>query len=102
LDSLPPTVSQETQAEVLAATGTDDRQLSAAHAQRLAQGAGRETVQFDATRSDGPAEQLKKASDSNPLESNALCVVLHADVTAYNERRRSDSNRRWRICNPLP
>jgi integrase len=35
LDSLPPTVSQETQAEVLAATGTDDRQLSAAHAQRM-------------------------------------------------------------------
>ena len=103
LDALP-TWSEQSEPVALQATGTDAAAASNPRlsAQRVAQQSERETVPIRAnpcTSIDAAATENKSPADSQ-VEPPGEVVQMSA--TADEQRRRWESNPRWRICNPLP
>ena len=106
LDALPSAVGEdeppsenEARAGQLRATGTDHhRSEDAQGAQRRAQQSRRDIVRIDATEREGAPDEGAHEKPPKPR--------LHTDLggTVRNpaKRRRADSNRRCRICNPMP
>jgi hypothetical protein len=97
----PPGVGPEN--EVLRATGTDGtKTYESKGAQHLAQQIGRETVPFSAK----PGEKIAACSAENESpdasQVEAPGDIVRASATTDDQRRRWESNPRWRICNPLP
>ena len=81
--------------EVLAATGTDDSRVGAQH---QAQQSDRETGRVAATGCDGRTEPSAQRESPKTLPM----ADLGEKQRVKRKRRRPDSNRGWRICNPLP
>ena len=106
LDALPDfDHRQSVQAETsqLRATGTDDASTYVAEgAQRVAQQTVRDLVLNDAKPSDSDLICLALNESPRASQVEAQGEVMLAGATASDKRRRSESNRRWRICNPLP
>jgi integrase len=99
----------DTQPQAMAATGTDNA-IPDCNMAAYRQQYGSKTVQKVASRrernSDCPGDDDHRGDDSQVIAMTSLSDNSR-DVAEPNEkgkekRRRPDSNRRWRICNPLP
>ena len=106
LDTLPDfdrRQSEPIEAAVLLATGTDDAMsYDVEGAQRRAQQSERESVRIDTKPSDCDVIRLAINESPDASQVEAPGDVVRASATTSDKRRRSESNRRWRICNPLP
>ena len=114
LDALPSTTPSEpdAQPQVMAATGTDDQTADFKVGANGAQLNGKSCENRPNVASGG--ETTRGAGRARSRETDepqivTLSAVGKEKATVANrgereceKRRRSDSNRRWRICNPLP
>jgi len=104
LDKLPRPPDSRSDAPVampLQATGTDGNSL----AQKLAHAETNWPQNRPALTASQPSLVASRCTETNTPNSNAV-EELGASVSSFpaenSKRRRSESNRRWRICNPLP
>ncbi|REK12998.1 MAG: hypothetical protein DWQ37_10255 [Planctomycetota bacterium] len=100
LDGLPAFGGNEAEAGELRATGTDGiNALEQNGAQHLAQQLGGESVLFGATSCLN--ETLASANENPPASPQAepSREVMRDGAAGNDERRRWESNPRWRICN---
>jgi len=93
----------EVEAAAQRATGTDGQPESAterahesAHTQTAREGSGWHSAA--SVRADAPPEPRTPAKPESPT----IPGVFAGTAGAKGKRLRSESNRRWRICNPLP
>ena len=108
LDALPAVVGGDpSMPATLEATGTDDvatpdPKRAAQLAQRQAQQSTRVSVQNNATACDLPAKTPPGEPSPKTLKITGSSEKKPPSEGGREKRRRPDSNRRWRICNPLP
>jgi len=114
LDALPSTTPKETDAEpeATAATGTDDKTADSRWAHRGAQLNGKscenrlESANGGETPKDTRDDRARETAEPQTVKLSTLgkekATVASRGEGSSSKRRRPDSNRRWRICNPLP
>ena len=103
LDALPdlrPQESPESDRQALAATGTDGGGDSKMAAYR--QQWGSESTRKPAESCETDKQAQNSGDDRNVLPIKDLSGDLPEPARRDGQRRRGDSNPRWRICNPLP